>query len=223
MGHPTICDLTTLELANKIGIIDRVGEKFIFTQSSILEKYADLRTVYKGEERGIHIPNENIIDYFLRKKKSNLIHTEFIIKLLEQNKFIIRKEIDGCVNTMPFFEYCIFGLYHEEGHWVRSLSLTDEELSEEVENIRKENIERYEYSKELYYQYINNPANYHDFYTKSMFGSELGYLDNKTLTELEDTYRNLPWEKYADNYAINEIKENKKLIQSIKEPYYLLF
>lgn len=62
------------ELAEKLDIINNIDNRYVFRYDKMLDKQPnclniDLHSEYDGQKMGIHIPNENVVDYFYHKRK----------------------------------------------------------------------------------------------------------------------------------------------------------
>jgi hypothetical protein len=216
--YDELCDMTFSDLAEKLGIIDRVGKENIFFNSNF-SIIRGLSVSFTDDCKGIHIRDENIVKYFLNANSNKRV--KHIIDMLIDNGIEVSDELDSSVNSMPIIEYCSFALYHEEGHWIRSLAMSKKEIDIEVNKIIETNISIYKKQKQYYEQYINNPSNKEQMYLNNIFGIKDDYLNDKTKEEINTQYRKSEWEKAADDYAIKSMKESMKLISDIKSKYPL--
>lgn len=134
--------------------------------------------VFPSKE-GVHIQNVSIEEFNEIMRNGNPPDYRNI-------RVMINKSINYPI-TMFNVIYAVFCLYHEEGHWVdfKSSGLSGSDFMRQDAPYRKP---VYELSERI--------RNEQDPNLKLKLGNEWTFL-----------YRDIPMEKYADNYALNKLSE----------------
>lgn len=169
-----------------------------------------------GKDKGVYVDKEmDIKEYYSIVKNEDNIELKLIIKLLKSNSIISNEEN----SNMPLL-FSVFSLFHEEGHYDHRKKFESESDERYIKKYKEEPIEITDAKgvcDKLRAEVGEKIAEYKkkSFETeeeKNKMKDETNKLIDKYNNSLEYLYilnRNQEVEKFADDYAIKMIKNNK--------------